>query len=183
MSADEQRVRTMAGWIGVEISKSRARTPAKPEFGLYRVRPIPLSTDLPEDLDEMWTAYAFSLEEIECGTDVAIGKGTPARPFDLMLRSVKPGSIVTVVATRWSSAYRGRRDLGVGANLEARAYVEGRPETVRQRQRGENAQFHAEHLERRKYGLESRHRAKLARNAANGDASGPVSDPDGQTHR
>lgn len=108
----EQRVRTEAGWIGVEISRSRVRTPGKAGYGLYRVRPTPRSTDLPEDLDQTWTAYAFMLEEIRAEVEVAISAGIPVAPSDLWLRPADGGGPVGVT-TRWTSAYRGRRDLGV----------------------------------------------------------------------
>jgi hypothetical protein len=110
--SDEQRVRTMAGWIGVEISKSRVRTPGKAGYGLYRVRPMARSTDLPEDLDEAWTGYAFTLEEIEREIEVAIGAGIPAGPADLWLMPAAGGDRVGVT-TWWTSGYRGPRTLGV----------------------------------------------------------------------
>lgn len=110
---NEQEVRTRAGWIGVEISRSRVRTAGKVGYGLYRVRAIPQSTDLPEDLDEMWTAYAFTLEEIAVAIAVAIEGGVPAHPSALILRPADASLCdLTVVSTRWTSAYQGRRDLG-----------------------------------------------------------------------
>lgn len=126
--SDEQRVRTEAGWIGVEISRSRVRTPGKPGFGLYRVRgsvgrawietrELPRSA-VTEDLHGErgpWTEYAFTLEEIQTETEVAISQGTGSRPGSLWLRPAQGGGIVGPVPTRWTSGYRGRRDLGVGA--------------------------------------------------------------------
>jgi hypothetical protein len=76
------------------------------------------STDLPEDLDEMWTAYAFTLAEIRTEVETAISVGIPAAPSDLWLRPADGGSPVGV-PTRWTQAYRGRRDLGVrGQKIE-----------------------------------------------------------------
>lgn len=115
---NEQEVRTRAGWIGVEISRSRVRTAGKAGYGLYRVRAMPQSTDLPEDLDEMWTAYAFRLDAIEANVRWAIEQGTPSgpAPMDLMEDITMPAIDGKrrrwVVPTRWTSAYQGRRDLG-----------------------------------------------------------------------
>lgn len=132
MPSDEQRVRTMAGWIGVEISRSRVRTEGKAGYGLYRVRRKPWSADLPEDLDEMWTAYAFGLGVIDAAVRNSIGQGTPAGPLALHLvedaTAVRTGeggyAAMRVVPTRWTQVYRGRRDLG----RMARAGLCGRPE-------------------------------------------------------
>lgn len=115
VATDEQRVRTMAGWIGVEISRSRVRTAGKPGYGLYRVR----GQDRPSWSEpyrwERWTAYAFTLEEIETEIEVAIGAGIPAGPSDLWLRPAGGGGPVGVT-TRWTSAYRGSRTLGYGGD-------------------------------------------------------------------
>lgn len=115
--ATEQEVRTRAGWIGVEISRSRVRTPGKAGYGLYRVRtaaerhwhvPHPVVTPAGS-----WTAYAFTLEEIETEIAVAIEGGVPAHPSALILRPADASLCdLTVVSTRWTSAYGGRRDLG-----------------------------------------------------------------------
>jgi hypothetical protein len=111
----EQRVRTEAGWIGVEISRSRVRTPGKVGYGLYRVRPKPRSTDLPEDLDEMWTGYLFTLDEIYLAVQNSIQGGTPTQPALLYLSHELDSAHREFwnVPTRWTSAYRGPRDLGV----------------------------------------------------------------------
>lgn len=104
---DERRVRTMAGWIGVEISRSRVRTEGKAGFGMYRVRPAGKVYE--------WTAYAFTLEEIERGVNRAIGRGNPTAPYALKLPCLAPGDPnwpAITVPTRWTSAYRGRRNLG-----------------------------------------------------------------------
>jgi hypothetical protein len=116
----EQEVRTRAGWIGVEISKSRTRMPGRPGYGLYRVRTMPRSTRLAEDLDEMWSAYAFTLGVIDAAVRNSIEQGMPAGPMELRL--VEAGSAVGTggggyaamhtVPTRWTQQYRGRRDLG-----------------------------------------------------------------------
>lgn len=199
--SDERRVRTMCGWVGVEISKCRVRTPGKAGYGLWRVRAMPRSTDLPEDLDEMWTAYAFTLEEIESQVGVAIRHGMADGPSALILRPDGQAlcELVTV-PTRWTAGYTGRRDLGVpvpvtverefadevsalaalvDAGLVAmehaphcscsgtqRLEVEcvrrtTERETVRTRQREQNAEFQAAHLERRRHGKAAYHAAKL----------------------
>lgn len=127
----EQRVRTMAGWIGVEISRSRVRTPGKPGYGLYRVR----GQERYAAQDSMtgrwtepgatrpteWTAYAFTLEVIDAAVRNSIEQGRPEGPMELRLveagSAVRTGSLGyaggVVVPTRWTPAYRGRRDLGV----------------------------------------------------------------------
>jgi hypothetical protein len=150
MSNVEQRVRTMCGWIGVEISRSRVRTSGKAGYGLWRVRgsrrkdladvgpvavvrqgenpPMDMRLSVPTE----WTAYAFTLEEIERGAVVAIDLGTPDGPFALHLSdgSTGPHVVTHWVSTRWTPAYRGRRDLGVSVpgtvKLEVGAEVEGR---------------------------------------------------------
>jgi hypothetical protein len=119
----EQRVRTEAGWIGVEISRSRVRTAGKAGYGLYRVRgsehiaggrsaAAPVVGGAPVHwMAGEWTGYLFTLDEIERQVDNAIHGGTPDRPDRLML--VAGDGVVTNVPTRWTSAYRGARDLGV----------------------------------------------------------------------
>lgn len=189
--SDEQRVRTMAGWVGVEISKSRVRTAGKAGYGLYRVRgsrpfQVQCASGVHTDWEPAeWTAYAFTLEEIETEVETAIGMGIPAGPVDLWLRPMD-GKPPVGVTTRWTQAYRGRRDRGVGAPFKAGAYVESKPETVRQRQRAYNAAFQAAHKERRKYGLKRRHALKAVwvasqrdGNIAVGNVSGPLSDREG----
>jgi hypothetical protein len=283
-SHDEQRVRTMAGWIGVEISKSRVRTPGKAGYGLYRVRAAAeRHWHVPHpkvEADGPWTAYAYTLGNIRWSVRAAIAEGTPAGPGPLRLLS-GPEQLdrpIVSVPTRWTSAYRGRRDLGefalsrgengpvcanggkawpfhagpvtdmrqeptmgqlaqrmvdrgfpvvpmpglqgvvrmasereaedvqaeklepvavrpeyaaevtaldalVGAGLVEMTHVEGclcdddrytaacirASMTPRQRQKTDNAVFHAEHMERRAYGLEARKAAKLSRNAMSRD--------------
>jgi len=133
--ADEQQVRTRAGWIGVEISKSRVRTPGKPGFGLYRVRGTrtadrfdPLGEGTTSALEHLpWTAYAYGLNVIAAAVTNSIQQGRPEKPMDLHL--VEDGTAVktgeggyaggTVVPTRWTQQYTGRRDLGVQADHEA----------------------------------------------------------------
>lgn len=134
--SDEQRVRTMCGWVGVEISRSRVRTPGKAGFGLYRVRGsagrpwrgareleqagVPRSA-VTEDLHGehgLWTEYLFELDAIKTAVETAIAGGTPARPLDLVMYHPSPKQArgdrpAMLVPTRWTSAYRGRRDLGV----------------------------------------------------------------------
>lgn len=132
MASDEQRVRTMCGWIGVEISRSRVRTPGKAGYGLWRVRGS-VGHRTPAELDGLvagavtadgmaergpWTAYAFTLDAIEQSVHAAIERGTPEGPARLVLHHPSPrqgrGDVPTVVVpTRWTSTYRGRRDLGV----------------------------------------------------------------------
>lgn len=176
MNTDEQRVRTMCGWIGVEISKSRKRRVDDPETGLYRVRgslPVQWSIRRGEsEIDRspgqseptLWTGYLFQLEDIQTAVHVAIFGGTPDGPQDLVLHHPNPKQAggdkpAMVIPTRWTSAYGGRRDLGVA---EPRV---GAPsgETARQRQRRGNAEFQAEHLELRSYGLRRRHAEKERR--------------------
>lgn len=199
---DEQRVRTMAGWIGVEISKSRVRTPGKAGYGLYRVRGERNTAG--GWVKSEWTAYALGLGAIESAVDAAIRNGSPSGP----------GSLITgvgVVPTRWTSVYRGSRTLGTerpigafGASFEvpcddetepdgerctgvvrygpddpqARCSVCGgwrgrfAPLTARQRQRMHNAEFQAEHKIRRDYGLRQRHARKLAHNARKNNEEG-----------
>lgn len=181
MSGDEQRVRTEAGWIGVEISRSRVRTPGKAGYGLYRVRgltlpmyPTPGNSDPWSPVRTEWTAYAFTLAVIGAAVRNSIGQGTPARPMALRLVEDATAGKTGVggyaggvtVPTRWTSAYTGKRNLGelaVGSTEMAGRPV-GEGSTVRSRQRASNAAFQVEHLERRAYGLEKRHAAKLQRN-------------------
>jgi hypothetical protein len=181
MSTDEQRVRTVCGWIGVEISKSRVRTPGKAGFGLYRVRgslPVQWSISRGDtEIDRspgqgeptLWTAYAFTLEEIETAARGSINRGTPTCPGLLTLPNRGgaggwPADRHFVTApTRWTSAYQGRRDLGVaGAGLGEVV----KRSTVKSRQREQTREFQAAHKERRRYGKAKRHAAVLARNAA-----------------
>lgn len=195
MSIDEQRVRTEAGWIGVELSKSRVRTPGKAGYGLYRVRGSILTTIAqgsgPSFREAVcpagWTSYAFTLDEIARSIEEAIGYGVPAGPRDMVLNRSNPKHgerPAVIVPTRWTSAYRGSRVLGLRGEAEAVAALAGagldpRPtdeasmdvallsydpevrETARQRQRAANAEFQREHVEARAHGLEARHRAKL----------------------
>lgn len=137
MADDEQRVRTMAGWIGVEISRSRVRTAGKAGYGLYRVRGSVgcawidtrglKRSQVTEDLHGQrgeWTAYAFGLTDIETAVTEAIERGAPAGPGPLRVRRAYPDKDAAIVPTRWTSAYRGRRDLG----RRGRAGLCGRPE-------------------------------------------------------
>lgn len=201
----------MCGWVGVEISKSRKRKAGDPEFGLYRVRgsaPIArtvgtLGLEMDSHVVCEWTPYAFTLAGIFLAVQNSIQGGTPAGPPSLMIEVAnwKPGDGLPyrTVPTRWTSNYRGRRDLGVrgvelkwGVKTEAardlsmrvwngmsaaeqqdrgmaqmldRNYLRNKfsLQTPRQRQREQNAEFHAEHLERRKYGLRARYAAKMRR--------------------
>lgn len=123
----EQKVRTRAGQIGVEISRSRVRTPGKAGYGLYRVRPKPRSLDKVWEIEAAWTAYAFTLEEIARAVEEAIGEGDHRGPADLRLRTGEvrtaeelrsPGEPIRV-PTRWTSAYRGHRGLGEARQPEA----------------------------------------------------------------
>lgn len=196
----EQRVRTMCGWVGVEISKSRVRTPGRAGYGLWRVRSaaerhwhVPHPKIGP---DGEWTDYLFRLEEIEPAVRAAIGRGTHAGPGELHLveagAAVKTGDFGYaaghVVPTRWTSAYRGRRDLGLAAylkELERTGPAVGAASapldetvreivtrsTVRSRQRAANAEFQTEHLRRRAYGLRARYAAKRARDSVQTDRS------------
>lgn len=118
---DEQRVRTMAGWVGVKISRSRVRTEGKAGYGLYRVRGSVAarqrmsggyagpSYKVSDSEPTEWTAYAFGLEEIGAAVRMAIERGLPRTPEVLRLG---PADDPTWVPTRWTQAYRGRRDLG-----------------------------------------------------------------------
>jgi hypothetical protein len=197
----ERRVRTEAGWIGVDISRSRVRTPGRAGYGLYRVRtaaerhwhvPHPVVTPAGE-----WTAYAFTLDEIARSVGEAIGYGTPAGPRDMVLNRSNPQHgerPAAIVATRWTSAYRGARTGGLadeagawrviadaglqpvpveseGLDIALLSHSAGisspRAETLgspRQRQREANGEFQREHAEARRVGLERRHAGKLARN-------------------
>lgn len=130
--SDEQRVRTMAGWIGVEISRSRLRAAGKAGYGLYRVRG---STGRPETSGRIhhrmrtaepaeWTGYLFGLTDIETAVTAAIERGAPSGPGPLRVRRAYPDKDAAIVPTRWTSAYRGRRDLG----RRGRAGLCGRPE-------------------------------------------------------
>jgi hypothetical protein len=130
MASDEQRVRTMAGWIGVEISRSRVRTPGKAGYGLYRVRgthdqqvrrtditPAGSTTSEPYWVPTPWSAYAFELDVIEAQVGNSIGMGRPEGPASLYLPKTLVGTgerPYAEVPTRWTQAYRGRRNLGVG---------------------------------------------------------------------
>lgn len=136
MASDEARVRTMCGWIGVEISRSRVRTPGRPGYGLYRVRgsvgrawietrELPRSAVTKDLHGERgpWTAYAFTLEQIEQAVQGVISRGEPYRPPSLKLAPStewSPGALeplaedpTVIVPTRWTQQYRGRRDLGI----------------------------------------------------------------------
>jgi hypothetical protein len=168
--SDEQRVRTEAGWIGVEISRSRVRTPGRAGYGLYRVRgSTVIKRALPVHGPDMksrqlteWTGYLFTLEEIAAGVSRSIRLGVPAAPCVMVLLpngGELPEDLVTV-PTRWTSAYRGPRDLGAG---DRRAPVLAAPLTVRQRQRQANEAFAAKRAPRRAAGLRARHRQKLSR--------------------
>lgn len=136
----EQEVRTRAGQIGVGISKSRVRTPRRKGYGLYRVRPKPRSRDEAWEIEAAWTAYAFALDEIARAVEEAIGKGDHRGPADLRLRTegvwtaeelgLSPEEFArggpVRVSARWTSAYRGRRNLGQvqGESLAAGALGE-----------------------------------------------------------
>jgi hypothetical protein len=252
--SDEQRVRTTAGWIGVEISRSRVRTPGKAGFGLYRVRgsrradPLDFGqvrelngTEVPDirtHVPTEWTAYAFTLRAIGAAAEASIECGRPARPATMRVagRRADLGAVTATVPTRWTSAYRGRRDLGVAevvvpaeirpeavhrvsalaalldeGLLEMRHVGDGmcacsgtdrltmacvdltmsdpgaggwirqrqaaiqraQEPTARTRQRAQNAEFQAGHLERRRFGLEKRHAAKLGQgNDGHADPAG-----------
>lgn len=147
--SDEQRVRTMAGWIGVEISRSRVRTVGKAGYGLYRVRGWERYVDQDSVAGQWsedrwrpseWTAYAFTLRAVELAVAHAISRGTPAGPQELHVLAPHATASVTV-PTRWTSAYRGRRDLAGRAGAEVppgdslgeqphdgvRCHAEGRP--------------------------------------------------------
>jgi hypothetical protein len=181
--SDEQRVRTMAGWIGVEISRSRVRTPGKAGYGLYRVRGSVAHRTLAELAGLSagavtedgkaergpWTAYAFTLRAILAAVEAAIECGQPNGPATMRIAGqMEFGPVTAAVPTRWTSAYRGRRDLGVSGSAELgrrSAVGEVLGGTVRQRQRAANAKFQAEHLRRRAYGLKRRYEAKGRRSA------------------
>jgi hypothetical protein len=134
---DEHRVRTEAGWIGVELSKSRVRTPGRARYGLYRVRgslPVVWSISRGEEIDRSpgqseptkWTAYAFTLEEIARSVGEAIGYGVPAGPRDMVLNRSNPQQgerPAVIVPTRWTSAYRGSRVLGQRGEAEVVAQL------------------------------------------------------------
>lgn len=110
----------MCGWVGVEISKSRVRTPGKAGYGLYRVRTaaerhwhVPHPKIGP---DGEWTAYAFTLDMIRICVEDAIQAGTPDGPGSLLPRAYGHGwsdPPDAAVPTRWTPQYQGRRDLGV----------------------------------------------------------------------
>lgn len=122
----EQEVRTRAGWIGVEISRSRVRTPGRAGYGLYRVRgslPVQWSISRGDtEIDRspgqsqatLWTAYAFTLDEVGRAVTASIECGTPAGPHELCLSDGTQGAHVVThrAPTRWTSAYRGKRNLG-----------------------------------------------------------------------
>lgn len=167
--SDEQRVRTTAGWIGVELSRSRVRTPGKAGYGLYRVRGTSKALGRGRhDYPGEWTAYAFVLEEIEAGVRRAIETGMPGGPGRLMLMPSRGSDPALArgyeVPVRWVSAYRGRRDLGGRTDLGAPPVGAGLPaQSVRARQRASNQAFQIEHKRRRDWGLKRRHATKLSR--------------------
>lgn len=202
---DEQRTRTIAGWIGVEISRSRVRTPGKPGYGLYRVRgSMPVQWSIRHGKTEidrspgqseptLWTAYAFTLSIIAAAVRNSIDQGRPEGP--MMLHLVEAGDAVKTgeggyaamhkVPTRWTSAYQGRRDLGVQAEPISASIKPGvadpvtgelvpdiesviseageRRITASVRRRALNRTAAREFAERRKHGLVRRHAAKSAR--------------------
>jgi hypothetical protein len=137
----ERDVRRRAGWIGVEISKSRVRTPGKAGYGLYRVRLAPYqhkdAYGYPAVTEGEWTAYAFTLDAIYLAVRNSIEGGTPTGPLTLMVErdGWAPGDGLPYVTlpTRWTHRYQGRRDLGVAPSLgetphEADGcHMEGRP--------------------------------------------------------
>lgn len=135
MSTDEQRVRTEAGWIGVELSKSRVRTPGKAGYGLYRVRGSTARGSvavgggtLTAWQEGEWTSYAFTLDEIARSIEEAIGYGVPAGPRDMVLNRSNPKHgerPAVIVPTRWTSTYRGSRVLGLRGEAEAVAALAG----------------------------------------------------------
>lgn len=122
---DERRVRTVAGWIGVEISKSRVRMPDRAGYGLYRVRGSIVTRigawqdngGVVQMLWDEWTGYLFELEAVRLALDVAISQGTPAGPAGLVLYHPNPKQgrdrPAILVPTRWTSAYRGPRNGAV----------------------------------------------------------------------
>jgi hypothetical protein len=158
----EREVRRRAGWIGVEISRSRVRTPGKPGHGLYRVRGSirvqsphwagPAAT-VTEWVPRPWTGYLFTLDQIdEAVADSTLGpRADAARPGGLHLPG--PDGRVVRVPTRWTSAYRGPRG----------PLPTGQPDTRGARRRAANQQFQTEHQPRRAAGLLARHAAKLRR--------------------
>lgn len=134
--SDEQRVRTMCGWIGVEISRSRVRTQGKAGYGLYRIRgsvsrawietrDLPRSAVTPDLHGERgpWTGYAYALEEVERAAKMAIAGGNPARPGVFAPAPYGDGRQALAVPARWTPAYRGRRDLGGGVPVALRPEV------------------------------------------------------------
>jgi hypothetical protein len=149
-----------------------------------------------------WTPYAFTLDAIEANVRWAIKHGTPDGPGawhlveDISRPAVDGKWAQHVVPTRWTSAYRGRRDLGVQWLPDAqmtracqtmaldwvaamsyeemdrwRLAREPIRQTLRDRQRAANAEFQAAHLLRRAAGLRARHAEKLGRNMPGGNAS------------
>jgi hypothetical protein len=117
---DERRVRTMAGWIGVEISRSRVRTAGKAGHGLYRVRGskvierarVTLGPDMKSRELSEWTGYAYTLTEIESAAQAAIESGTHAGPGLFAPAPYGDRRQALGIPVRWTSAYRGPRDLG-----------------------------------------------------------------------
>jgi hypothetical protein len=122
----ERTVRTRAGWIGVEIGKSRVRTPGRPGFGLYRVRgsrlsdvglPVlhgPHAGQVARTIEPTeWTGYLFTLAEIDRALTEAMDgpRADPRAPGGLHLQpdGSRPGVLPYRIPTRWTSAYRGPR--------------------------------------------------------------------------
>lgn len=198
----EREVRKVAGWIGVEISRSRVRRADRPGYGLWRVRGwVPEGPDLVvqsgphagagvrvKEGPGLWTGYLFTLTDIDAAVRNAIEQGQPSGPLDLHLPiagvmlpgSFDPETIASrptgvVVPTRWTSRYQGRRDLGEVGMGELPAAAS----SVRSRRREYNEAFAAEHAVRRGHGLQARHAAKTQEHlkSASGSAADGFSGP------
>lgn len=132
----EAQVRALAAEVGVEIGKSRVRTPGKPGHGLYRVRGswVDREPNLAKAGNPSapawraivrqgeWTGYLFTLAMIRICVDDATRWRTPAGPGPLLLRPDGTGwssAPTYAVRTRWTCTYRGRRDAAEAAR-EAR---------------------------------------------------------------
>jgi hypothetical protein len=138
----EGMARRMAASIGVEMQRSRSRTPSADGYGLWRVRgswremePCPGAVDggpawVPIVRVGKWTGYMFTWQAVWDAASRAIRLGVPDRPGAMTVQLVPAAEVPDEatwpeVPTRWTSEYRGSRVLGLGGEAEAVAVLAG----------------------------------------------------------